>query len=168
MLKYWEDRRASTENNAAYYAMLVFRDAIMLALPHIEYLGKSYPKQKTKNWGVWHLQAISLAYYVRQALIKAGHESPRLSQNAPTIKIVHKALMRAKFSVERPAVAKYLSRREEALKREAKKQDAELRGMGLSLDQVTRQMAIVKQHADELLKQYPEDFDPLLVSLGNI
>jgi hypothetical protein len=165
MLKYWENVRPSPERNAAYDAMLVFRDAIMGALPYIECLGQRYAKTKAKNWGVWHMQAIIIAYYVRQALIKSGHDAPRLSQNAPTIKIVHKALARTKFVVKRPALAAYLCRREEVLKKQAEKQ---AEAMGMSLDQVTKQMAIVKQHADELMKQRPEDFDPLWVRLGNI
>jgi hypothetical protein len=170
MVKYWETRRASAENNEAFYSMLVLRDAIMLAMPHIEYLEKSYAKPKAvkRQSSDWHMQAIGLAHYVRQALIKAGHDAPRLSLNAPTIKIVYKALKRTKFAVKRPALAAYLSRREDAMKREAKKQDAKLRGMGMSLDHVTEQMALVKQQGDAMLKQHPEDFDPLWVSLGNI
>jgi hypothetical protein len=153
MVKYWETRRASAENNEAYFAMLVLRDAMMLALPHIEYLGKSYAKPKAKNWVVWHLIAIAIAYYVREALIESGHDAPKLSKNTPTIKIVHKALLRMNFNVKRPAVAAYLSRREESLKQEAEKLDAKLRSVGMSLDQVTKQLGTAKHRADELLKQ---------------
>jgi hypothetical protein len=140
MVEYWEKRRPSPENNAAHHNMLIFRDAITRALPHIEHLGKLYarPKTKRRRPSNWHAQAIMIAHYVREALIEAGHDASKLSQNAPTIKIVHKALKRTKFAVERPAVAAYLSRREKMEEHKAEKLDAELRGMGLSLEYIRK------------------------------
>jgi hypothetical protein len=144
MLKHWENRRASPESNAGYHAIMMFRDAIMLALPYIECpFGKRYPYKKPKNWLVpnWHMPAILIAYWISEARIKAGHPPPRkLSENTPTIKITHKALERMKYVVERTTLAAYLTRREKALKREAQKLDLELRGMGTSLDLITKRM----------------------------
>jgi hypothetical protein len=54
-----------------------------------------------------------------------------------------------KYVVKRPTLAANLSRREKASKREARKLDAKLRGMGTSLDQITKQMAMAKQRVDE-------------------
>jgi hypothetical protein len=144
MLKHWENRRASPESNAGYHAIMMFRDAIMLALPYIECpFGKRYPYKKPKNWLVpnWHMPAILIAYWISEARIKAGHPPPRkLSENTPTIKIAHKALGRMKYVVERATLAAYLTRRENALKREAQKLDLELRGMGTNLDLITKRM----------------------------
>jgi hypothetical protein len=99
MLWHWE-RAAhpwSPETRDGYAAIKALRDALVHALPYVEWPFGKYERQTYRNrpWpSKWHIPAIVVAGIIGDALMKAGRPSKSTARDSVLVKIVRRALIR--------------------------------------------------------------------------
>jgi hypothetical protein len=102
MLSHWQEPEWSPEHQSAYNAISVLNEALITALPYIEWpLGPYEVATGRKAPKDWHMPSILIAKSVIKALVAAGDDAPGITHNSLVVGIIQKALIRMQFPQSR-------------------------------------------------------------------
>jgi hypothetical protein len=105
MLRHWDGLSWAPETSGGYTAIEATEDALLAALPYIEWPFGKYERQdhrKKMHLADWHMPALVIKNIVSEALMKCGRSSaPRFSRDAAATRVVHNALARMGYRVSR-------------------------------------------------------------------
>jgi len=114
MLRHWDQMRWAPETRGGYEAIESLRDALVRALPCIEWPFGEYKRQGHRNKprrSPWHMPAVVIAGIVSSALRADDRRAPSFARDSPATRVLHKALARIGYYVETNTIATYLTRR---------------------------------------------------------
>jgi hypothetical protein len=98
MASHWDGLRWAPETCGGYEAIKTLGDALVIALPYIEWPFGHYQRQTgRKRPKAWHIPAVLIAHVIVKAMIGAGHNEPGITRNSVVVRVVHKALIRMRF-----------------------------------------------------------------------
>jgi hypothetical protein len=101
MLRHWDGLMWSAETSGGYPAIKAAQDALLAALPYIEWPFGAYERQghRTKmRLADWHMPALAIKNIVSEVLMKCGWSSaPRFSRDAAATRVVFNALARMDY-----------------------------------------------------------------------
>lgn len=115
ILSHWAGLLWAPETHGGYPAIKALQDALVIALPYIEWPFGQYERQtghKTpKNW---HLPAVMIAKVLIKEMIAAGHHDPGITRNSVVVRVVNEALIRMGYPhvemITASAIGAHLSR----------------------------------------------------------
>lgn len=112
MLKHWAQLAWAPETRGGHLAITTLQDALVIALPYIEWPFGRYERQTGRRKPkIWHLPARLIANVVIKEIIAAGHDEPSITRNSVVVRIVRKALIRMNYpEVTNSAIGAYLTR----------------------------------------------------------
>jgi hypothetical protein len=114
MLSFWDQLRWAPETRAGHEAIKALGGALSLALPYVEFPFGKYERQVRKRPKNWHVPAIIIASFIREALIQSGRGAPALTRNSVLVRVVRQALVRMEYpnigTVTPTAIGAHLTR----------------------------------------------------------
>jgi hypothetical protein len=98
MHRHWNGLLWAPETRGGYAAIKTLQDALVIALPYIEWPFGEYERQTgRKQPKTWHLPAVMVANVIVKAMIEAGHDEPGITRNSILVRVVRKALIRMRY-----------------------------------------------------------------------
>lgn len=113
MLTHWNGLLWAPETRGGYAAIKTLQDALVIALPYIEWPFGYYKRQTgRKKPKPWHIPAVLIAKTVVKAMIEAGHGEPGITRNSVVARVVRQALIRKRFlhEITPSAIGAHLTR----------------------------------------------------------
>jgi hypothetical protein len=104
MLRHWDGLVRVPETSGGYPAIKAAQDALLTALPYIEWPFGKYERQdhrKKMRLADWHVPALVIKNIVSEALICSRSRTPRFSRDAAATRVVVNAPARMGYKISR-------------------------------------------------------------------